>query len=239
IESFSVRTVVEILSRPAPPYSSGTPPPIKPTSPPFFTSEAINPVFLFSRSLMSGKTSLRTNSSAVWPISFWSSLKSAGVKTSPGCADSSRKLPPFAAGFVRVAVAIWVAPSGGMAANAIRSGPCLWRVALTVCFHFTPAKSWRKQRKTDRSPDGFQFVGYLCLSLKLASETNRGYNPAPSRALLRNSYEAGPLCSHSKLAHADAGRPHVRCSLRGPGSAALRLPHAPQRNTVPVHARHG
>src|SRR3989442_12627080 len=45
-------------------------PPINPTSPPFFTSDAINPAFLFSRSLMSGKTSLRTNSSAVCPISL-------------------------------------------------------------------------------------------------------------------------------------------------------------------------
>src|SRR5258708_7143090 len=39
-------------------------------------------------------------------MSFWSSVRSAGVKTSPGTGDSSKKLPPFAAGFAMVAVAI-------------------------------------------------------------------------------------------------------------------------------------
>src|SRR5258708_12250973 len=111
MESFSVSTVVEILSSPAPPNSSGTPPPIRPTSPPFFTRSAINPGFLFSSSFTTGKTSFITNSSAVCPINFWSSVRSAGVNTSPGCGDSRRKLPPFAAGLVRVAVAILVSPT--------------------------------------------------------------------------------------------------------------------------------
>src|SRR5215813_14907627 len=106
MESFSVSTVVAILSSPAPPYSSGTPPPISPSSPPLRTSSAIRPGFLFSRSFARGKTSFNTNSSAVWPISFWSSLKSAGVKTSCGAGDSSRKLPPFAGVLVTTLVAI-------------------------------------------------------------------------------------------------------------------------------------
>ena len=59
---------------------------------------------------MSGMTSLATNSSAVWPIRRWSSVSSAGVKTSSGRGDSMRKLPPFAAVLMRVAVAILVAP---------------------------------------------------------------------------------------------------------------------------------
>ncbi len=95
-----------ILSRPAPPYCSGIPPPSNPSSPDFFNSSGMSPGFLFSSSFTSGKTSLTTNSSAVWPISFWSSVRSAGVKTSCGRGVSRRKLPPFAAGLVMVAVAM-------------------------------------------------------------------------------------------------------------------------------------
>src|SRR5262245_35376301 len=106
MESFSVKMVVAILSSPAPPYSSGTPPPISPSSPPLRTSSAIRPGLLFSRSFTSGKTSFSTNSSAVWPTSFWSSLKSAGVKTSCGAGDSNIKLPPFARVLVTTLVAM-------------------------------------------------------------------------------------------------------------------------------------
>src|SRR5262245_56306643 len=43
---------------------------------------------------MSGKTSLATNSSAVWPMRRWSPVSSAGVKTSPGSGTATRKAPP-------------------------------------------------------------------------------------------------------------------------------------------------
>src|SRR5258708_13169372 len=131
MESFSVSTVVEILSSPAPPNSSGTPPPIKPTSPPFFTSSAISPGFLFSSSFTTGKTSFTTNSSAVCPINFWSSVRSAGVNTSLGCGDSRRKLPPFAAGLVRAAVAIWSVLAGSHF-NWILVNDCLWHATKSV-----------------------------------------------------------------------------------------------------------
>src|SRR5882762_7626012 len=64
MESFSVNTVVAILSSPAPPYSSGMPPLMIPSSAPLRTISAINPGFLFSNSLTNGMTSLVTNSSA-------------------------------------------------------------------------------------------------------------------------------------------------------------------------------
>src|SRR5580692_9289197 len=111
MESFSVNTVVAILSSPAPPYSSGMPPLMIPSSAPFRTISAINPGFLFSNSFTKGMTSLVTNSSAVCPINFWSSERSAGVNTSWGKGDSSRKLPPSAAGLFKVAVAIEYPPS--------------------------------------------------------------------------------------------------------------------------------
>jgi hypothetical protein len=43
-------------------------------------------------------------------MSFWSSVRSAGVKISCGAGDSNKKLPPFAAGFVRREVAMGLAP---------------------------------------------------------------------------------------------------------------------------------
>src|SRR6202158_3448015 len=109
--NFSVSSVDAILSSPAPPYCSGVPPLIKPSAPAFFTSSGMSPGFLFSRSLAKGSTSLRINSSAVCPINFWSSVKSAGVKMSFGAADSSRKLPPLAAGLLTTEVAM-SAPCG-------------------------------------------------------------------------------------------------------------------------------
>src|SRR5207245_7406789 len=83
-------------SSPEPPYSSGTPPPKRPSSPAFFSSWAISPSLCCSSSGMSGATSLVTNSSAAWPISRWSSVSSAGVKTSSARGDSRRKPPPGA-----------------------------------------------------------------------------------------------------------------------------------------------
>jgi len=67
------------------------------------------------------------------------------VKTSPGCGDSRRKLPPFAAGLVRVAVAILVAPRGKS---------CNWVSAKRLCEalnaisspHFTLAPRCSKHR---------------------------------------------------------------------------------------------
>src|ERR1700730_4186111 len=87
------------------------PPLMIPSSAPFRTNSAINPGFLFSNSFTKGMTSLVTNSSAVCPISFWSSVRSAGLNASCGNDDSSRKLPPFAAGLFKVAVAIEYPPS--------------------------------------------------------------------------------------------------------------------------------
>src|SRR5580704_14573227 len=129
MESFSVSTMVATLSRPAPPYCSGIPPLSKPSSPAFFTSSGMRPGFLFSNSFTSGRTSLTTNSSAVWPISFWSSVRSAGVKTSSGRGVSRRKLPPLAAGLVIVAVAIMVSLSR---CASLRITPELGSLALVA-----------------------------------------------------------------------------------------------------------
>ena len=112
--------VVEILSSPAPPYCSGVPPLIRPRSAALRASSGIRPGFLASRSLTCGKTSLITNSSAVCPISFWSSVRSAGVKMSSAAGDSRRKLPPFAAGLVRTEVAMGDAPCRPSAASEFK-----------------------------------------------------------------------------------------------------------------------
>src|SRR4029077_5275176 len=95
-EIFSESTVEEMRSSPEPPYSSGTPPPRSPISPAFLRSWAIRPSLCCSSSGMSGVTSLVTNSSADWPISRWSSVSSAGLKTSSARGESRRKLPPGA-----------------------------------------------------------------------------------------------------------------------------------------------
>src|SRR5271165_1828813 len=54
-----------------------------------------------------------TNSSAVCPMSLWSSVRSAGVNTSCGAVDSNRKLPPFAAGLERTELAMVLLLAGG------------------------------------------------------------------------------------------------------------------------------
>src|SRR6266851_590368 len=207
IESFSVSTVVEILSRPAPPYSSGTPPPIKPTSPPFFTSSTISPGFLFSSSLATGNTSFNTNSSAVCPISFWSSVKSAGVNTSLGCGDSRRKLPPFAAGLVRVAVAIWSLLAGSHY-NWILLNDCLWHATKSVRPILLPLDG------PVNTVNSLVSEELQCLPARARSETGERsdsrYNPPSTHASLRDSDEDAPLRSHANSARTNARRSLAR-----------------------------
>src|SRR5579864_2596766 len=105
-DSFSASSVEETLSNPAPPYSSGIPPPSNPTSPAFFSTCGIKPSLCCSSSAASGKTSFATNSSAVWPISRWSPVKSAGVNTSSGRHAEIKNPPPRIKFCVTVVVAI-------------------------------------------------------------------------------------------------------------------------------------
>src|SRR3990172_13225890 len=87
-------SVVETLSRPSPPYASGTSAPSRPIAAALRSSSTIRPSFLCSSSSARGTTSPAMNSSVVCPICRCSSLKSSGMKTSPGARSSTRKLPP-------------------------------------------------------------------------------------------------------------------------------------------------
>src|SRR3984957_12529392 len=91
---FAVSPVAATLSSSEPPYASGIPAPSRPISPAFFSSDGIRPSLCFSRSATSGRTSLFTNAVAVWPIRRWSSVTSAGVKTSAGAIDAVKNPPP-------------------------------------------------------------------------------------------------------------------------------------------------
>jgi len=81
------------LSRPSPPYASGTSIANKPMSPARLSSVGTTPGFFSPISAMRGITSLSMNSSAVRAIARCCSVKSSGVKTSSGM-GSIRKAEP-------------------------------------------------------------------------------------------------------------------------------------------------
>src|SRR3990172_6882298 len=87
-------SVVETLSRPSPPYASGTSAPSRPIAAALRSSSTIRPSFLCSSSSARGTPSPALHSSVVCPICRFSSLKASGMKTSPGARSSMRKLPP-------------------------------------------------------------------------------------------------------------------------------------------------
>ena len=82
------------LSRPSPPYSSGTSMLRRPISPAPSSSVGTTPGLFSSISAIRGITSRSTNSSAVRAVARWSSVKSSGVKISSGT-GSIRKDEPI------------------------------------------------------------------------------------------------------------------------------------------------
>jgi len=102
---FFGKNSMEILSRPAPPYSSGTPPPSNRLAP-FFTNWGISPGLFVLQILIKGKLPLGQILRRL-PDQFLIVGEIRRRKHIAGLRDSRRKLPPFAAGLVRVAVAIW------------------------------------------------------------------------------------------------------------------------------------
>src|SRR5687767_11087312 len=111
-DSCSDTTSVAILSRSTPPYSSGTLVPSRPSAPHLARSSRLSAQSFCSRRSTLGRTSLSTNSAAVWPIKRCSSLSCSGVITVDGSVSSISHAPPLVV-VCAVAVVIVVTCSGG------------------------------------------------------------------------------------------------------------------------------